>query len=164
MTYIYKVNELAAYEKTKKKLVASYCALLVIFLSLEAIIFAFANPSSYIYNLIANIVLSAVFAFYSFFFWGIKVKLTQKHIALLKMLEQTQSEKVKCKVLLQEDSSTTYMGLEFLQLEIKCSLEDKEVIRKVFYQGKEAINIGDCLQLLLCANIIVAYSKGCDNG
>lgn len=165
MTYIYKDNELQISERERKRLLIFYFILVAVFCGAAVTITVTAKAQSYIYNLIANIVLSASFVFFSFLFLGIKVKLTKKHIELMKMIEKTKVERVQCVVVSGEQNLMSYMGLDFVQLKIKCLDIDKDVIRRVFYQAKPDIDISDSTVLELCSNIVIGYGKDeCNNG
>src|SRR5690554_4794812 len=128
MIYIYKEDELMICQKAKKRLIIIYCIALAVFCGIVVTLTLIAQAQSYIYNLIANIAVSAAFAFFSFLYFSIKVKLTQKHIELLKMIENTKSQQLECQLISREKKPITYMGLEFYQLKIKYKSNNKEII------------------------------------
>lgn len=158
MTSLYK-DGLEIYQKTKKELMRLYYILLFGFVVAVTLLAVFAKAETYIYNLIANIILSVGFAYFSIFFLGIKLKLTQKHIDLAKMFQVTKPEISQCLVVKQPENIVTLNGLEYNELQIKWQGKDKYETRRVFYQGEklECFNTNESLMLELRANIIVAY-------
>ncbi|MDI9487226.1 MAG: hypothetical protein QM214_04885 [Bacillota bacterium] len=160
MIYIYKEDDLILYEREKKRLIIIYCIALAVFCGIVVTLTLTAKAQSYIYFLIANIIVSAAFAFFSFLYFGIKVKLTQKHIELLKMITGTKSQRLECQVISREKNLITHMGLEFYQLKIEYISNGKEVVRKVFYRAQDNDSISDFPTLEICSNIVIAYGGG----
>lgn len=159
MINLYKENELIISQNTKKQLIKLYFLVLVVFVIAMILITVFAQAETYIYNLIANIVLSVIFALFSIMFLGIKLKLTQKHIELAEKFTKSKSITAECLIQNQSQQTITLNGLEFNEMLIQMFLNEKEETRKVYYQGKkiECFDTKDKLLLKLRHNIIVGY-------
>ena len=101
-------------EARKKKLLKLYIVIACVY-AVSALLLLFLSPDRYTICMIADILLTIAFAFYSIFFFTVSYDLAVKRYRLLDKVLSALSER-EYGIFMREDAAMTYEGLEMRTL------------------------------------------------